>query len=639
MALTPLPRIRRVKCDEARPSCQRCLAAKRVCDGYKDGPEASTSVLVPLARPAVLVPGPLPAPSASSAWTTSERRAFDFYMNCSFPRLFSPTTAGFWGRIVPALCLREPAVRHAVFAVGSLHEKRFHGRCQAPDSTPETPAFAADQYGRALRALRLWQDPAPGPLGASAASVLPLIACSLFVCVEFMMGDRAAAHTHIVQGRRLLARYGHGATAWSAPTAELIRREIVPVFVRISLAPFLLRSSPKDIPESFRSPTRAAGPAMFASLSDAEQAMFDIHEDGLRFAKASRAWRQDQARGRTSADQDADIQREHHRLLVRLDRWDRADTALGALTGKSSDLLTRVYFHLSKIFIGMALELGDLCYDAYTAQFASIVILVGRILDAEDTADPDRRCRFSFEMGITPPLLFTSIKCRHPGLRRRAVELLRRRVAEGHQDNIWDSGQVIKAASRVIELEEMRGWTLVEPSCSVVDEEGGSGQQGLASGQVSTDWSPDVVAFDQEGRPKSEKPTFVYKLRPNPQPILPHRTGESRWESTAPPRPFPKLARFFRASLDKIPLALAEEAWASLIASASRLESRDLASAAAAAAAWTAECSVPTCLQIPEAARIQNVSISPLEGTGSWVSFHVQPNASESQVGILREFM
>ncbi|KAG5799035.1 hypothetical protein H9Q69_001975 [Fusarium xylarioides] len=33
-------RIRRVKCDLAKPSCQRCLTSKRQCDGYL--PEDST---------------------------------------------------------------------------------------------------------------------------------------------------------------------------------------------------------------------------------------------------------------------------------------------------------------------------------------------------------------------------------------------------------------------------------------------------------------------------------------------------------------------------------------------------------------------------------------------------------------------
>ena len=158
---------------------------------------------------------------------------------------------------------------------------------------------------------------------------------------------------------------------------------------------------------------------------------------------------------------------------------------------------------------------------------------------------------------------------------------------------------------------------------------------------MCTDWGSFVEVLGPDDKPFPARPTYVTGLQPNPQPIL-HgqpKTEVDRQPRTTPPRDFPKLARFFRGPPEDISPALAEEAWASLIESTSRLESRGLSSAAACAAAWTAECSVPTILQIPGSARVQNLIISPLEGTGSWVNFHVQPDATRSQVGILREFL
>jgi hypothetical protein len=273
-----------------------------------------------------------------------------------------------------------------------------------------------------------------------------------------------------------------------------------------------------------------------------------------------------------------------------------------------------------------------------------MLIHIGRQVDAnvaKDAADPASRCRFSFEMGITPPLFYTVIKCRHPGLRRRAIELLHLRVADGHQDNLWDSEQVIRAALRMVELEEMRGWTLDAPTKAEVSVVDGDDLHQPASGQVSTDWSPDVLVFGRDGKAMPDKPTYVHGLRPNPQPILPGRPGLKVEHGTRSkhPREFPKLARFFRAPPEEISPDLAEEAWAALIESKSRLDTRGLASAAASAAAWAAECSVPTCLQIPGSARIQNVTISSLSGSGSWVSFHVQPDATVPLVGILKEYI
>ena len=113
------PRARRVKCDEGRPSCSRCITSKRVCDGYTPGTSSSSSSSTPSrlarGRPAsTLAPAPVPAaaPSASPAWTPAERRAFDFYMTCSFPRLFSRTNGQFLGprrpRPLPPRACRPP---------------------------------------------------------------------------------------------------------------------------------------------------------------------------------------------------------------------------------------------------------------------------------------------------------------------------------------------------------------------------------------------------------------------------------------------------------------------------------------------------------------------------------------------------
>ena len=77
------PRIRRVKCDEAKPQCTRCLLSKRTCDGYLPaggthiprralavavrslasiGPVSRTLAANPDARPGILNPPGTPAP-------------------------------------------------------------------------------------------------------------------------------------------------------------------------------------------------------------------------------------------------------------------------------------------------------------------------------------------------------------------------------------------------------------------------------------------------------------------------------------------------------------------------------------------------------------------------------------------------
>ncbi|KAF2785807.1 hypothetical protein K505DRAFT_330776 [Melanomma pulvis-pyrius CBS 109.77] len=54
------------------------------------------------------------------------------------------------------------------------------------------------------------------------------------------------------------------------------------------------------------------------------------------------------------------------------------------------------------------------------------------------------------EISTTEPLYYTAIKCRHPSLRRRALELMK--LARGV--GVWDGDAMAVIASHVIDLEE-----------------------------------------------------------------------------------------------------------------------------------------------------------------------------------------
>jgi hypothetical protein len=100
----PYSRIRRVKCDEAKPHCQRCTSTGRKCDGYAT-PKASTTAQP---RGMEMVPiGPMRAMSTAGGGflLTSEcvflsRRSFHMFNELYAPMISGYGTAGF------QLCLR-----------------------------------------------------------------------------------------------------------------------------------------------------------------------------------------------------------------------------------------------------------------------------------------------------------------------------------------------------------------------------------------------------------------------------------------------------------------------------------------------------------------------------------------------------
>ena len=107
-----------MKCDEARPRCQRCLSTDRICDGYGN---ASTPPL-PLGRVVTSSLTTSTLRSISSTAEAQELRLYDFFRSRVVPDI-----AGYFGlptwNIVLQVCATEPAVNHAVVALGALYER------------------------------------------------------------------------------------------------------------------------------------------------------------------------------------------------------------------------------------------------------------------------------------------------------------------------------------------------------------------------------------------------------------------------------------------------------------------------------------------------------------------------------------
>lgn len=102
-----------------------------------------------------------------------ERRSFNFFCKRTvliLSGIFDPT---FWTRLVLQATHHEPAIKHAVIALGALHES-----CQV-ESREEPSIFAMQQYGKAIGCL---VKPLRGR--QKQAADVALISCVLFVSFE-----------------------------------------------------------------------------------------------------------------------------------------------------------------------------------------------------------------------------------------------------------------------------------------------------------------------------------------------------------------------------------------------------------------------------------------------------------------------
>lgn len=173
--------VRRIKCDEGRPECVKCTSTGRKCDGYLRGNPGAGNVH---RRPsgADLFVSPLAVtPSLHDLGSEQERRSFHFFCSRTIIRLSGYFVAGFWNRWVLQAFHHEPAIRHAVIALGSIHERFDGGDVAVLGSNRDTSrgGFALEQYNHAIRHLL-----EPATQGTRPAFDVCLISCVLFACFE-----------------------------------------------------------------------------------------------------------------------------------------------------------------------------------------------------------------------------------------------------------------------------------------------------------------------------------------------------------------------------------------------------------------------------------------------------------------------
>lgn len=191
-------RVRRVKCDERKPVCQRCETTERICDGYGPIPPRK-----PTARKSVL---PKPFSSQSEAIfenavssTTSqsvpcqisnsckvsmnwkEMRSLEYFRERTIPQLSGFFESQFWDCHILRATNTEPAIRHAILALGSLHERFEAGDPSVSRSNLDKfhGGFALEQYTMAIGCLI---DPVS--IRHRQSLDIVLTACVLFTCFE-----------------------------------------------------------------------------------------------------------------------------------------------------------------------------------------------------------------------------------------------------------------------------------------------------------------------------------------------------------------------------------------------------------------------------------------------------------------------
>jgi hypothetical protein len=427
-------RIRKVKCDEAKPNCLRCTSTRRNCDGYPPEAYRACSWEELLSSSAII-------PAPKSGRSTREGRAFDFFLHVAAPSLSNYSDKEFWTRLVPMVCQQEPAVRHAVTAISSMYENLKNGRLDALDH-PDS-RFALDHYNQAMSHLT----------SKSNSVFTMLFLCILFVCVEMLQKNMPAAIEHCQHGIFILN---------NATMTPWIREELTPMLVRLSIFPFFFGRTITTFPSLSDLVTGTTAP--YTTLEETFFALDILQARCVWLIRSSDMYRQGIMYSKDLPD---DLYQTQFKILADLNQWlidfyvFRETYPPACNDDKAAYLGTLMKGLVSKIWVGCALDKTEMGYDSQLASFEAVVNAAEEIISLRPPVQVlHSKSKFTFGMGHMPLLYLVVIKCRDLTIRRKAFHAMI--ILATCQENLWDLSAISATGRRVIELEHSIGFEMFD---------------------------------------------------------------------------------------------------------------------------------------------------------------------------------
>ncbi|KAM0334459.1 hypothetical protein ACHAQA_001486 [Verticillium albo-atrum] len=459
-------KIRKVKCDEGRPACTRCVTTGRVCDGYGvwggggndyhercvvDKTEALCVQIVscPRASLPILVLNP------------EEKECFEWFKHRTSTKLPASYASGFWSTLVFQSSFQEPAVLNAAITLGSYHKKETCAiqdhQGKATNSSLTAPErFTLGHYVKAIHHLQ------PHFSSKSKASTrVALIACFLFVSFELLRGHFEAALVHLDNGLRILED-----SRLIAPGVQDGARLdstddwIIAAFLRIQLQVGILQYTQVSSFRNLMSPKPDLPKYAFRSAHEAWEHLSPLLSNVMALAQRARTQATlesgEPRHPASMLEAQARLQRSLEQWMPRYTKFCESRSA--SLTpGERKGCLVPYAFHtMTTIMANTCLSRDESAYDSQTRHFITLLQHMTNLRKLSAAASPLAApvvdmSHTIIDMGWIPPLYFTAVKCRNHRIRLQAVQLLE---SAFHREGVWDSRVATRIARKVMELEE-----------------------------------------------------------------------------------------------------------------------------------------------------------------------------------------
>ncbi|KAL9106239.1 MAG: hypothetical protein Q9227_008707 [Pyrenula ochraceoflavens] len=404
-----------------------------------------------------------------------DKRCFEWFQSQTAKKIPGAFVLTFWDTLLFQASWSEPAVFHAVLTLSSVHKRnivRTNEDVQAGNTRNEQERSTLQYYLKAISHLK-HHFSAPD----KASTRVALIACVIFVCLEFFRGNFETAQAHLQNGLKVLGELRPPPLNGNKSFIPEVPREPIddPIFEALlrlrlqtelfkqtychtSLIMYTLEHQPLTSP-------------IFHSLNEAWGQLERLLNGILHLAEQARQ----QADSFGSYNGCLSQLVDHQRLIqAELSKWLQTYNASKRnLQTKEPPVvactLLHVYYTMASIMVAACLEVDDeSIFDDNTKLFVSIVNQSAKMWELKlrrtvrDPALPGYCIDISrsiVDIGWIPPLYYTAIKCRVHRVRMQATRLLE---CGSHREAIWDSKIAMNVSRKIMEIEEGKFYDLFE---------------------------------------------------------------------------------------------------------------------------------------------------------------------------------
>lgn len=365
---------------------------------------------------------------------SGERSHFYFFKQRTAPELSGYMDADFYNAMMLQMSRDQPAIRHAVIALGALHESvKTHDMLKSDLKT-----LSLRHYTKAI------QELAKSSREKTQSVCVTLICCVLFIWIETLQKNHALRMQQLTAGLKILSEWqrtvvGSGST--SGQDIQFIRKQLVPIFTRMDLQGVSFehgRTPQLELHLRLENPRSKGIPAAFTSVAEARD-----WEDVLLYwlHNAMRSNKEYLGPGRLPVQVEGQLLLEQWEAA--LNEFLRVKQDVSDIEIRASNIL-RIYQKISMIMLGTRMSRNEVDYGPFNTHMEDIMNMVESLFEASHGTGTLDGYQFSFEMGVVAPLFYVSSKCVNQEIRTKALMMLLKCPRKG---GVWEGLGVAKMTS------------------------------------------------------------------------------------------------------------------------------------------------------------------------------------------------